>query len=629
MTARQGSERAPGRLRLRWISVIAALVILGALAAWFLPDLLGGPQRRARRAYDRGRWAEVETFARQALKIQSGDVDARRLLARSLARLKRDGEAISIYQTLGKERLDSEDLFLVGASLLRKGNRDMGQAALESAKTEDPDNGEAIGALIGYYEQEDELTLARSLAEILSKIKGFKVSGFVALARISESLDDHSHAAAAWSSAFALDPKLVGQALAPEEALRQRARLALRLNRPDDALEYLKHDQTAEAFFLVSRARLQKGEKTAAIAALERSGGVEGRDPLSFDPSPYVGSARCAECHDAISSVQQTSRHAKTFRRGDALQDLPIPKADVPDPGVKGVAHRFRRRDDGRVVIDTLRKGDAAYESLVDFAFGSGDRGLTFVGHDLEGFGRELRLSHYGEDKVWGLTFGQNPAPRDPHELAGRSLSPDSVRRCVDCHVTRSSLGLDKSGPEAADHSIGCERCHGPGGNHVKAVETDFPDLAIGRPKQVVGPAIVNLCAGCHNPKNTEPKPDSPAIVRFQAATLSWSKCSTQSLGKLDCVTCHDPHRNAVTSHEHYEKRCLQCHSAQDSGAVETLGKRAPDARMKRTPCPVNAKGKCLDCHMPRDNTSVAHSTFTNHWIRVYPSQTKAAAAGH
>ena len=48
---------------------------------------------------------------------------------------------------------------------------------------------------------------------------------------------------------------------------------------------------------------------------------------------------------------------------------------------------------------------------------------------------------------------------------------------------------LGNTGPEAADHSIGCEKCHGPGGNHLLAIAAKFPDLAIARPSLASGAA--------------------------------------------------------------------------------------------------------------------------------------------
>ncbi len=95
--------------------------------------------------------------------------------------------------------------------------------------------------------------------------------------------------------------------------------------------------------------------------------------------------------------------------------------------------------------------------------------------------------------------------------------------------------------------------------------------------------------------------------MRFQGATLTWSRCYTESDGGLSCVTCHDPHRDAETEPAHYEAACLRCHGP------------GPDrARKRPTTCPVDASGDCVRCHMPPARGVVPHITFHDHHIRVH-----------
>ena len=90
------------------------------------------------------------------------------------------------------------------------------------------------------------------------------------------------------------------------------------------------------------------------------------------------------------------------------------------------------------------------------------------------------------------------------------SLTDDAVRRCFSCHVTNPQAFLETPAPEAADRAIGCEKCHGPGGNHLLAVAAKFPDLAIARPSLASGARVVKICAQCHSPRGKTVEPDDP-----------------------------------------------------------------------------------------------------------------------
>ena len=118
---------------------------------------------------------------------------------------------------------------------------------------------------------------------------------------------------------------------------------------------------------------------------------------------------------------------------------------------------------------------------------------------------------------------------------------------------------------------------------------------------------------------------DDPAAVRFQGTTLTWSRCFTESQDVLDCITCHDPHRNASTSTAHYEAKCLECHSK--ASQPHPAGRPGHPARPRlralrddapRTTCPVNPLTGCIGCHMPAVEGIVPHSSFTDHFIRVH-----------
>ena len=237
-----------------------------------------------------------------------------------------------------------------------------------------------------------------------------------------------------------------------------------------------------------------------------------------------------------------------------------------------------------------------------------------------------LRISHYDSPRGsgWDLATGL-PAQPDQfdHYLGKPMFEGDGVRRCLYCHTTNFRAVLDQVGPEAADHSIGCERCHGPGGHHVAAVAAGFSDPAIANPGAGTAAEINQLCGQCHNihrPDVLDKDRTDPVWYRFQALTLTWSRCYTESQGTLSCVSCHDPHRLAETSAARQEVHCLSCHGPEPGTAQAARASHSdptPASTASRTTCPVNPAKGCIDCHMARAWEKSTHTFKTDHFIRV------------
>jgi hypothetical protein len=377
-----------------------------------------------------------------------------------------------------------------------------------------------------------------------------------------------------------------------------------------------------EAHWLLSRAFLQEGRIEDASAALKQAGTERVGGPLAPEPSPFVGAARCAECHSGISRTYQRTRHARTFHRGPAFRNLPLPDGPLAAPDDPKVSLSFLR-DGPRLQVET-RTDKEVFRSVVEYAFGTPERYLTMIARGEDGTYRGVRLSYYHTATCsgWCRTAGDVGTSSDPNEIArGRPIDVrDGVVRCLHCHVTRPrefrNPPPDVAGSEATDSAIGCERCHGPGGNHLAAVASQFPDPAIAivraAPAQA---ALTNLqCSECHTVDIHSAivnAPDDPHFVRSPGMTLTFSRCFTEGGGNLSCLTCHDPHGEAERSSSYYESKCLACHSAGNSGADNGLSVRG-------RACKVNLAGHCVHCHMPKVPVPELHASLTDHFIRVH-----------
>jgi tetratricopeptide (TPR) repeat protein len=598
------------RLALTLVSLMVAGILGagGAAILWgktrHVPDLV----KAANAAYSRGDWARTDALARQRLKQAPDDPKALQLAARAAAHQARDPQAIAIYSRLILEDMDAEDLFLLGRALGRTGKFELAFKTYERGRLVNPDYPDTLDALAELYLQHDRENAAEEAALRLIRQPRWEARGLLILGTARAELHDPSGSVQALRRWLELDPQ--GRAAAPRPVLPFRLLLARSLLRSRQTAparqlleDVLAHEPNPEAWWLLSRCYIQQKDWDRAARAVARSASFRSEHPLEPEPAPYVGEARCAACHAEICRSTAASKHTRTFSRGQELDKLELPSKPLPDPANPQVTHAFLRRD-GLIQVET-RVADLVQRAVVDFAFGSPDQFMTLVGRDDRGRTRMLRLSHYQSSRGsgWDLSTGLAPRPEDPQEYLGKTmLEGDGLRRCLFCHTTNARAVLDRAGPEAADRAIGCEKCHGPGGHHLTAAAAGFSDLAILNPGRLSGPAANKTCGQCHDLHDTSvisaPRTD-PVWYRFQALALTWSRCYTQSEGRLKCLTCHDPHQGGETPAARHEARCLACHGA---------GKMS---------CPVDPAQGCIACHMPSAWQQSTHSFKTDHFIRV------------
>ncbi len=379
-----------------------------------------------------------------------------------------------------------------------------------------------------------------------------------------------------------------------------------------------------EAAWLLSRAALQLGADETADAMLALAGDFGNSAAARLEPSPFVGSRRCAECHRTIyRSQQRQSRHAQTLRFGTDLKGVPLPQGPVADQAIPGITHRFKRKNDREIEIEA-RTESQVIRAVVDYAVGSGRHGITMLARDGEGIERELRISYFGLDGTWGQTKGIDFAPQRPGDHIGMGMGQKAVDHCLSCHTTWfRSVDPNHAGaqpPEGEDLGIGCERCHGPGMNHVKAAESGFPEMAIALTSRTLSREQLNSCVECHAADGTVP-PSDPEFTRFQGTTFLFSPCFITNKDRFSCTTCHDPHRPLEMDSRRYENQCLRCHGATRLDGPPTPG----NASFAEGPivaggnaCPVNPTTNCISCHMPKVEDPSRHARFTDHHIRVH-----------
>ena len=623
--------RASSRL---WITLLV-LVPSGLGLLWGYSqlhreaDLL--PQ--AARAYGRHDFSAAADLARRRLKAAPDDVEALRLFARSTARLGRDASANLMFSRLGSETLRRRPVPPGSRPhAVRQAARGPGRLA-EGAALE-PDHAEALDQVVAVLAAESRLIEAAGLAERLARQPGWELKGELSLAPLRAELGDPAGAAALLHQAL-LRPEAARLSIESRTQYRKLlARTLLETGQPAQARtllqELLKTGPDPQASWLLSRVGLQEGAKREAAAALDDAGTYRALHPLEWEPARSIGEDRCAKCHPDIFQAHLAGRHSSTFLRGQGLAAFPFPTGTVPDPDHPAVSHRFRKNA-GEVEFET-ETADRVRTVVLAYAFGSPDHYVSFVGSDEQGQPSIIRLSRYqsGHESGWVRTTGHSANDDRGAGASGKPLeAADGVYKCLFCHTTAPRAVLKDIGPEAGDRGIGCERCHGPGGNHVEAVQALFADPAIVNPAAASGEARMGLCGQCHGYHQESPVPrDDPFWIRFQSTTLAWSRCYSASNGALDCTTCHDPHHDAEHAASFYEQKCLACHSGE--GPKDKVGERRknelpstshppPATRPPLAVCPVSPVSGCLTCHMPPYRSQPLHARFADHYIRVHP----------
>jgi hypothetical protein len=362
----------------------------------------------------------------------------------------------------------------------------------------------------------------------------------------------------------------------------------------------------------------------------------------------YVGSAACAECHAEISASYQGHPMARSIMRVEddpSFEDLEDQPARLQDgPWVYEVHQRDGQMEHRERLVDA--EGEAIFEARapMHYVVGSGQRAKAYLQHR----GEKLLMSPlnwYSDSESWDFAPGYRGG--DP-----RHFDRVATEDCLSCHTGRfASLGSGThrvQDPPFHEMAIGCEKCHGPGSQHIAWHEG-------GRAEALQADPILNpehfdleqrssLCYQCHLQAAVRLPRAGRSDLEFQPGDrmeeiwtvmdtegvaqdgepravshvqqMRESRCFTASAGRLECLSCHDPHRIPAVDQrvDFYRQRCFECHDDASCALPRPERMRQDDS--------------CVDCHMPqRETVNIAHVTQTDHRVPRVPDRRGAADA--
>ncbi len=394
--------------------------------------------------------------------------------------------------------------------------------------------------------------------------------------------------------------------------------------------------------------------------------------------SGYVADRTCAPCHRGLYEAYKSVGMSQSFYRPSrerTVEDFDNGHFYHPasqrhyemiadDDGFRMRRYRLGRDGERRDVL----------EREIHWVLGSGSSSRTYIHQTEWGELYQLPLGWYATaadgSKAGGGRWAMSPGFDKPdHKGFNRRVQRD----CMFCHNAYPDVpaGSDRFGepqvfPVELPEGLGCQRCHGPGADHVRlAYNVDASDMLISG--SIVNPGRFSperrdeVCMQCHlQPSVTHSgvrhlarpmysyRPEQPldeylvlmdiveegrpAGKRFEINhhpyRLRQSRCYIQSRKAdspkmLTCLTCHDPHRkvSAAEASAHYRAACLNCHALEDCDLPAMTGPRQAGSRQaSREALPAVAADNCTACHMQRRRTEdVIEATMTDHLIRRRP----------
>jgi len=373
--------------------------------------------------------------------------------------------------------------------------------------------------------------------------------------------------------------------------------------------------------------------------------------------NPYVGAARCADCHAEEMQAWQGSQHDEAMM---AVSEAGAVRGAFDGRTLEndGVIWRFLRADEVFAIERAAPDEEAATRFDVVFTFGV-EPLQQYLVERPDGRMQALPVAwetstdEVGGGRWFSLTPGAAAPPGDPLHWDGLAYNWNS--QCASCHSTSLEKRFDGSADtydtRYAELDVACESCHGPGGAHAEAgdpmpVEFESASLDVWRrpaeariAQRQTGRSHdrqLDACGGCHSRREAfvdgpnaampfldayRPRLIEPGLYfddgQIQDEVYVWGSFGQSRMyaAGVRCNDCHDPH--TLEPRREGNALCTSCHAPD---AYDVAEHRGHAGRMG-----ADAIG-CVDCHMP-ERTYMEVDARRDHGFLI-PRPTRSAALG-
>jgi len=333
-------------------------------------------------------------------------------------------------------------------------------------------------------------------------------------------------------------------------------------------------------------------------------------------PRTYVGSQACQKCHAATYARWSKTRMANVVTDPKVHPEVIIPDFSKPDPLVT-----FTRND-------------------IAFVYGTRWKQRYFkkVGDDYFPLGAQWDV----QNKVWRSYFTQpNTDWWVPHYPADNNQRPTGPL-CDGCH----SVNYDVKTKTVTEWNVGCEKCHGPGSQHVARPSA----LNIVNPAKLDPVRANDTCIQCHSQGQPLTNPiegkyfDWPVGFHQGDELKKYWKLEEHKLGETSFTHFPDgtAHKNRMQGNDFVEslmyRRGVACFSCHDSHGTENdsllikpvgvlcqtchnpgspNGPRAATIQEHTHHAPNSPGSQCVSCHMPKIEQTIANVNVRSHTFNV------------